>query len=390
MIELPSNALPMWLLLTGGALAALALHPFTTYPLSLLLLRRLRPPRKPSDAVVAPASFSILVCGYNEERCIQEKVLNLMENKRELELAGHAAQVLIYTDGCTDRTVEIIRGLAQPVELVEGVERAGKSVGMKQLVARASGEYLIFTDADIMLNSASLTKVPAYFADPKVGCVCGHLRYSNGEASDTAQVGGLYWRFEEWLKHTESDLDSTVAAAGALFVIRRDLFRPVPSGIIDDMFTSTGIFVRGYRLVQALDVVGHQRGAVTQVEEWRRKVRIACRSFNCHRLLGPELKNLPLLRKYFYYSHKYVRWVSGMLLPVAVLLLLLAVFLWHPTLALLLVAGAVVGLGLGFAGLPVLSQMTGLLTSLMAASWGVVESLRGRKYQTWTPPATSR
>ncbi|MEK0086007.1 glycosyltransferase [Benzoatithermus flavus] len=380
------------LALLAAVLAGLGLHPFTTYPLSLVLLRawrggRAAPPAAGGRASDRPASVAIVFCAYNEEKKLPAKLANV-----EALLARHPElSVHVYSDGSSDRTDAILqehaaRHAPERFRVVLGRERAGKSTGMNRLLAGVTSELVVFTDADIKLRPDLVANLRRHFADPAVGCVCGHLVPTRAGAGGTAATNAGYRRFDEWLKHLESGIDTTVAANGGLFAIRRALFRPVPPDIIDDMFTSVSILCDGYRLVHAADVVGDEEPQASPGAEMRRKRRIACRCFRCHRLLWPRLRRLPWLRLYMYLSHKYLRWWSGALLAAAGMLAALTLVLARP-----LLGGAVLALALLAAGLACALQRRlfeigrSVLVGIVSPSLGVADALAGRTYVVWAP-----
>jgi cellulose synthase/poly-beta-1,6-N-acetylglucosamine synthase-like glycosyltransferase len=368
----------------------LAVHPFVTYPLSLKLLKALRG-KVPAKSDVAPdrsLSFAICMCAYNEERVIEAKVRNLLElRQREPGLSIH-----IYVDAATDRTADILRRYDGEIDLHVAPERHGKTYGMNLLSSRANADILIFTDANVFLDLDCIEDLRRHFADRSIGCVCGNLNYTNSDQSITAQSGSLYWRFEEALKRLESDTGSMIGADGSIFAIRRQLRHPPPDHIIDDMYVSLMTIVDGYRLVQARDVRAYEESVPHATEEFSRKVRIACQAFNVHRLLWPRLRTLDPLTRYKYLSHKFIRWLSIYFLAGAVVSFLFG----------LVLAGYA---GLAFAALAVgclalwagarwqikpFCQIFDVLTALAGAGLGVWRSLRGERFQTWTPAASIR
>lgn len=369
----------------------LALHPFVTYPLSLMVLRAWRGGRFRS---VAPQpqgqalSFSVCMCAYNEERVIEQKIDNLLQlRQREPGL-----QILVYVDAATDRTAEILRRYASEIELHVAPQRHGKTHGMNLLSARASGDVLVFTDANVMLDLDCLSDLRRHFADPRIGCVCGNLNYTNAGASVTAQSGSLYWRFEEALKRLESQTGSMMGADGSIFALRRSLRRAPPDHIIDDMYVSLMVLVEGYRVIQAGDVRAYEESVTNAREEFSRKVRIACQAFNVHRLIWPRLRRVGALNRYKYVSHKLIRWLSIYFLAAAACAVLGALLLaGYPALAALLVLLAVLCGALGHvASVRPFVQMVDVLTALAGAGLGVWRSMRGERYQTWNPATSIR
>ena len=365
----------------------LGLHPFTSYPLSLWLIRMGQRRQLPNAGRTAE-SFALCFCAYNEERVIGNKVQNCLELRR-----SHAdLEILAYVDAATDRTAEILREHSAALTLDASPRRYGKTHGMNRLVGLARASVLVFTDANVMLDADALDRLERYFADPRVGCVCGHLRYINADAGATAALGALYWRFEENLKQLESDTGSAIGADGSLFAIRRSLARPVPDNLIDDMFVSLSILCDGFRVVRAGDVIAYELAATTPAEEFRRKVRIACQAFNVHRVLWPRLRRLDRLTVYKYVSHKLLRWFSVVNLALGAACLevgLIAAGLVWPAVGAAVLAGAMTFLGQRRCGKwP--SRFWDLVSALGGTAIGVWYSLRGADFQVWTPAQSAR
>ena len=374
----------MALLLSLSLLFLLAaIYPFLLYPLSLVAIREFRFQHVRADTLIsARPNFTLCFCAYNEERVIDEK----LENLQRLKDATPDLEILAYVDAATDRTAERILKYPDLVKCYVSSERHGKTYGMNKLVETATGDIIVFTDANVMVDPEALLNLGRYFVDSTVGCVAGHLTYVNPDASVTASNGSLYWRLEEWIKKLEAETGSGLMADGSLFAIRRSLHRPVPDDVIDDMYVSLNILCDGYRIISAPDVRAYEASVTLSNEEFQRKIRIACQAFNVHRLLWPRIRRLDSLTLYKYISHKFLRWFSfynlvlGYMFFEATLLTERQFFLS----VLIMVASA---LG-SYAGsrwkVPVLSQIVDLLSALMGAGIGVWKSQRGERFQTWT------
>ena len=379
------------LIVVGVLCLLVALHPFVTYPLSLLGLQAMR--RKGADAQAAqdsavPLSFAVCMCAYNEERVIEEKMRNLLE----LRAREPGLQILVYVDASTDRTVEILKRYESVIDLHVSRERYGKTHGMNLLSARANADVLVFTDANVMLDLECIADLRRHFADPAIGCVCGNLNYTNSGASVTASSGSMYWRFEEAVKRLESATGSMMGADGSLFAIRRELRHAPPDHIIDDLYVSLMALVNGYRVIQARDVRAYEESVPNSSEEFKRKVRIACQAFNVHRLIWPQIKRTDALTRYKYISHKLIRWLSIYFLAASALAFLLA-FLsaGYPWVALALVILAAFAGVLGHAwNVKPFSQIVDVLVALAGTGLGVWRSMRGERFQTWTPANSIR
>jgi len=377
-------------LLTVAILCLLiAAHPFGTYPLSLVVVRRFRRQAEPgTSGGDAPVTFAVCMCAYNEESVIERKVRNLLE----LRERDPDVEILIYVDAATDRTGEILQRYASQLTVHVSPTRHGKTYGMNLLSSQARADVLVFTDANVMLDPDCLRDLRRHFDDPQIGCVCGNLTYVNGAASVTAASGSLYWRFEEAVKRLEADTGSTIGADGSIFAVRRSLRRPPPDHIIDDMYVSLMVMVDGYRVVQVRDVRAYEESVSSATEEFGRKVRIGCQAFNVHRLFRPCLRRLDGLTRYKYVSHKLIRWLSIYFLAASALAFLGAlVSAGYAGLALLLIALAGFAAMLGYKwSIKPFAQILDILTALAGAGLGVWRSLRGDRYQTWTPANSIR
>lgn len=373
----------------GVLLLLLSAHPFITYPLSLVLIRRFRRPEPLRlDTVPPPERFTVCVCAYNEERVIEAKIENLLALKeREPGL-----EILVYVDAATDRTAEILARYRDRIDVHVATERHGKTHGMNLLVAKASAPIVVFTDANVMLAPDALHHLRRYFTDPTVGCVCGNLTYTNPDASVTAASGARYWRLEQTIKQLEQATGSVMGADGSLFAIRRALHHPPPDHIIDDMYVSFRILCDGHRIVQADDVCAYEESVSSGREEFRRKIRIACQAFNVHRLLWPRLRRLDGLTLYKYLSHKLIRWFSIYFLVLAGLAFQAALLLDRQgALAVALAAGFALAVTLGCLWpIKPFAQLADVLSALLGTGLGVWRALRGERFQTWTPAASIR
>jgi cellulose synthase/poly-beta-1,6-N-acetylglucosamine synthase-like glycosyltransferase len=378
----------LWML--GLLCLLLACHPFVTYPWSLIVLQALRPVIRSSGEKIPEAQLScaICVCAYNEERSIARKVENLLAlRKREPGL-----ELLIYVDGAGDRTAEILQEFASEIQLYVSTERRGKTHGMNLLASKARAPLLIFTDANVLMDLDCVQDFRRYFTDPAIGCVCGNLVYTNSAASATASSGSAYWRFEEAVKKLEMESGSMMGADGSVFAIRRALHQPPPDHIIDDLYVSLMIMCSGYRVIQASDALAYEESVVSAREEFKRKIRIACQAFNVHRLLWPELRKLDAVTFYKYVSHKLIRWFTIYFLALAAVFFVTALMVaGHVRSAIALIVCASAALLLGFvSSIKPFAQLAGILAAFVGTGLGVWRSLRGERYQTWTPAASIR
>ena len=380
-------------LMFGALCLTLLIYPYAIYPLVLRhLARKGRGASLPAPsrdrASTAPARVAVAVCAYNEERWIVAKA----ENLREMQRRHPGLEVLIYSDGSDDETVSRLAPFAEHFQVIAEPRRMGKSHGMNRLVQATTADAIIFSDCNVIVEPDAPARVLEGFGDPRVGCISGQLVYVNEGENATTAVGGLYWRLEEWIKAKETETGSAMGADGSLFAVRRALYPPVPADIIDDMYVSLSILCDGYRVVSMPALRAFEQTASGWGDEMRRKTRIACQAFNCHRLLWPRLRRLGAMERFQYVSHKLLRWfglyfaLAGLVFTVSGLALagwMLAAF------ALLLASGVALALGLAFP-IRYLAEASRTASFIAATGYGVVLSFVGYRFRTWTPPQSAR
>lgn len=358
------------------------LWPFLFYPLILRVL----PTRPEAPRQGVTPSASLVFCAYNEATAMSDKLANLAMLKHRYP----ALEILAYDDGSSDDTASLIAAQGDLVTLVRGPGRSGKAHGMKQLAARARGDILIFTDANVLLDEDAIDNLLARYADPDIGGVLGSLHYMGEGESATASVGSLYWRLEERLKDEESRTGNALGADGSIFSVRRTLYPDFPDSVLDDLTVSMAVLFAGKRLVKAKDVIARERLVAARGDEYRRKVRIAARAWHTHSYLRPQLRRMSGLDRFKYGSRKIVRWFGGLFIAAGALAALALAFSLSPLVALVgvMVVLALLVLGLRAKGGPV-AAIVDILIAYAATLQGVFRAMRGRTVTVWNP-ATSR
>lgn len=354
------------------------LWPFLFYP---LILRSL--PTKAETPLAGPLpSASLLFCAYNEADAMPEKLANLAMLKRlhpDLEF-------LAFDDGSSDGTGDLIAAQGDLVTLLRGPGRSGKAHGMKQLAARARGDVLIFTDANVLLDAEAVGRLLARYADPEVGGVLGSLHYIGADESATASVGSLYWRIEEKLKDEESRTGNVLGADGSIFSIRRDLYPEFPDSVLDDLTVSMAVVFAGKRLIKAKDVIARERLVTARKDEYRRKVRIAARAWHTHSHLRPQLRRMAAIDRFKYSSRKIVRWFGGLFIlggAIAAGALALSI---SPMLYLVGALGIALVIWIGVrAKSGPFAALVDVLIAYAATVQGVGRAMTGRTVTIWNP-----
>jgi cellulose synthase/poly-beta-1,6-N-acetylglucosamine synthase-like glycosyltransferase len=283
------------------------LYAYVLYPLAVWALARRRPqsPRAGAASPAAPA-FSVVLAVHDEASRIGSR---LDEIVALIATTRSPAEVIVVANGCGDDTVALARAHPSPlVRVIELTENAGKAHALTCAFEAAKGELLVFADARQRWAADSLQRLLENFASPEVGAVSGELVI---EAASGALAGvGLYWRYEKWLRRNEGRLYSTVGVSGSICAVRRELFRPIPRGVLlDDLYWPLQVVMQGRRVVYDERALAHDRLPDRPTDEFRRKVRTLSGNFQLVAMLPQAL--LPWRNPIWvqFVSHKLLRLV---------------------------------------------------------------------------------
>ena len=322
---------------------------------------------------------------FNEEKVVAQKIQNTLD----LDYPEEKLEILIISDGSTDRTVDVTRGFHDGrVVLKAHRERAGKTACLNRAVPEARGDIILFTDANSMFPGDILVKLVRNFADPEVGLVTGWTRY--GEVDQAEDTTGIYSRFEKWTKIQESHVSSCVGADGAVFAIRKELFRTLRADDINDFVIPLNIIRQGKRVVMDPEVYCFEKSTDEAGKEYQRQVRITNRTLNAIR------RNLEFLNPfrygsfaYFLVSHKIMRFLVPFFLIATLgtnLMLLGTSHLYSFTLGCQLAALAVALSGvLGFTSGKITNIAKYFLVTMLAQLTAWVRTFAGISDTLWTP-----
>ena len=277
---------------------------YAGYPAILWLCARTRS-RKVRQAEI-DASVTLVISAFNEERTIAKK----LENTLALDYPKDRFEVMVVSDASTDETDAIVAGFSdRGIDILRLPKRQGKTAGLNAAVRAASGEIVVFSDANILYRRDAVRALVRNFADTEVGCVTGDSRYVDLEPSEAHAQESAYWGYERFIRELESRVGSTVGGDGAIFAIRREFYTPLPAEAINDLVTPLQIVARGYRAVFEPEAVGFEPSAGDFRGEFRRKRRIVNRSW--HGVMSVSEVLNPRRVGWFawqVWSHKVLRW----------------------------------------------------------------------------------
>ena len=313
--------------------AALVVWVYAGYPLAFAAAARVfgRGAVRPEPAL--RPSISVIIAAYNEAEVIADRLQNLLA----LEYPAGRLEILIASDGSTDGTCDIVRRFASPqVRLLAFPANRGKAAVLNDAVSFASGDIILLSDANTMLDPQAADVMSRWFSDPRVGVVCGRLELI--DARTGANADGLYWRYETYMKRREAQLDALLGANGAIYAIRRSLFPVLPEHTAVDDFV-VPLLARlnsGCRIVYDMDARATEETAPDVQSEFTRRSRIGAGAFRSLGVLWPLLNPRHGWIAPAFFSHKVLRWLCPFFLIglVAASVLLAGVPRYQPALAL--------------------------------------------------------
>jgi len=366
--------------------AALLLYHYALYPALVIACARLvRRPLPPLPATWP--RVSLVIAAYNEERVIAEKLRNTLA----LEYPKDRLEVIVVSDGSDDATEAIVRSLApQGVVSLYEPQRRGKTAALNRAVKCASGDIVVFSDANNDFAPDAIRKLVRHFGDPRVGGVCGAKRIKPAAERESSVGDGLYWRYESAVKLAESRLGTITNADGEIFAMRRSLYQRVPEYIInDDAQITLDLIKQGYRARYEPEARSYEFASIHIRDDFHVKARMVAGGFQT---LAENAAVLFPLRSWFawaFFSHKTLRWLAPifLILMFAASAALSAELLYRTALA------AQLGFyGLALAGysrigrgtLPAATYVPFYFTTMnLAALWGLLRFLRGSQTVQW-------
>ncbi|MEM3433203.1 MAG: glycosyltransferase [Candidatus Methanomethyliaceae archaeon] len=371
------------------------------YLLLLLVLRAgqmlLAGPRNPMrrDTNVLwgqPVKVSVVIPVRNEEPAIAERIDNLLS----LDYPREHLEILVGSDGSTDRTVEIVRQYAGALlKVFEFRLHRGRSAVFNDVVPHARGEVLVFTDAKTRFCPQFLRHVVSWFAQDSVGVVTGRLEYLT-ENNILNFASRMFLKYEMWLRALESNLGLlTIGLSGACVAIRREVFTPLDP--VPDLDDSVGLDAlrKGYRIVYEPMARAYDQAPRTLAGEIGARARISSQAWMVFKRYGWRFWLAHPRALFGILSHRVVRW----LLPVWLLGLFVAslalrkaevyyniIFvgqaLWYSFVLLAWVAGR----GRAGAGVRILSLPAWFLAGVVGLTIGLIRAVAGQAPGKYSSP----
>ncbi len=354
------------------------------------LFRRRNPYTSESDL---PPMLSIVFAAHNEGQFIEAKIKNCLS----LNYPSDKLQIIVISDGSTDSTPDYLQTIKDPrVRSIYLPQQGGKSLALNRAMEVATGQVVLFTDANAMLDPCAALKIVEPFADKQVGTVSGELQYVN-DRGEAAVGGSFYWRYEGKIKRAESAIGCLVGGVGPIFALRRELWRPLKAAEVPDLALGLSALEAGKKSLYEPGAVCYERVAESVEHERHRYRRIIRRSIrtafsSAMRLLA----NGRLLALWCLLWHKLIRYFTAPLALIAFVFALLSIGHGHIMGAIVVLVWTTVGVMAVLGVLPAPTRrirpfkMVAYIVSMqIAGGFGVLDWALGRNGGVWRVPERS-
>lgn len=298
-------------------LLIIMLYSYVGYPLTLIIFSFFSKNHVLKNDQFLP-EVSLLIAAFNEEDTIADKI----KNSLELNYPKNKIEIVVVSDGSTDRTDEIVKTFEKEgVRLFRVEGRVGKTEARNQAVLAMRHEIIVFSDATAIYEKDAILKLVRNFADPSVGMVSGNLLYVDKGQGSMGPATKLYWNYEKSIKKAQSRLYTLTGAVGCINAFRRRLYHVLPPNIIEDFTEPLMIVAQDYRIVYEEEAISYERTTQKPSQEFNMRVRVIRGGMKgfiyAFRRLNFKKHSLVLFQLF---CHKVLRW----LMPIFLIMLFIS------------------------------------------------------------------
>jgi cellulose synthase/poly-beta-1,6-N-acetylglucosamine synthase-like glycosyltransferase len=252
----------------------IVLYIYAGYPLLTLLLSKSYDNAPEKDSI--EPGVTIVIAAFNEEDVIADTI----RNKLDLDYPGDKLDIVVVSDGSTDRTDAIVDSFTdRKVRLLRQEPRSGKTSALNMAIRQIDSEIVVFSDANSLYEVSALRQLVANFADPDVGYVTGKMIYVNADGTPDGDGCSAYMKYENYLRAFESKIGSVVGVDGGIDAMRRSLYQPLMADQLPDFVQPLKVVEQGFRVVYEQEAILKEVSLNSSEDEYRMRVRVSLRAF---------------------------------------------------------------------------------------------------------------
>ncbi|MFH1855702.1 MAG: glycosyltransferase family 2 protein [Candidatus Omnitrophota bacterium] len=288
---------------------ALIILSYLAYPLILILLSAVIKRSFAKEGM--EQSVTLIIPAHNEESVIGEKIKNVFS----LDYAKGKMEILLILDGCTDKTKTIAEKFSgERIKIIEQNPRKGKMAALNLAVSQARGEIVVFTDADVILDTQAIKYLVENFKDKKIGCVGGELIYVSSGESLVEAGENLYFKYDKFLRDKESKMGTLLVVSGSIYAMRKSLFVPIREDLADDFINPISVASKGFWVVCDSRAKAFGKVAKTTKDEFGQKTRVVTQGFKASAQIFRFISNKNYIYFLEFIFHKFLRWIVPLFL----------------------------------------------------------------------------
>lgn len=287
--------------------AFMLIHSYVLYPVILEVLMLFKNKKQTKPGTQLPG-ISILMSVYNEEKIIAQKLDSILQSNYPQE----NIEIIIGSDCSSDSTEGIVKEIAKnypQIKLQSFKERIGKPQILNELIKVSSYDYVIFTDANVLFDKDNIRNLVESFSED-TGLVGATIINHGLKKQGISRQEGSYIKGENRIKYNEGILWGTMMGPfGGCFMMRKNLFEPIPLNfIVDDFYLSMIVLEKKYKCICASNALCYEDVSDEMSQEFKRKKRISAGNYQNLKRFASIAKKPFTATGFCFLSHKVFRW----------------------------------------------------------------------------------
>lgn len=226
--------------------------------------------------------ISVIIPTYNEAEVIEEKIRNTLA----LNYLSDKIEIVVIDSASRDGTPDIAE-LFEGIKVIRQAERQGKSAALAEAFKQVTGEIVVVTDADAILDKNALINSLPYLADKSVGAITGKQILINPNKTISQKSEQSYRNFFDIIRTAESKLESTMIFNGPFMAFKKEVLEaPRQNSVADDTEMAFQVIKKGYRALYITSALFYENIPLSNKSRIKQKERRAqglAQSFWHHR-----------------------------------------------------------------------------------------------------------